>query len=254
MSDRNAGTLLENSAPGSMENACKNSSWKLAAGIAADDATEGEFDQISKYGSNRWRLYVFFEELPDDLFPDDCEPETLVYPYNFNPYIEPYRSEFDNDLYFSHPNPEDGDGESENDELDLIFDIIGGGSSSGLVQVGTSVVKYIMAGSGNSTDVSQDRNGSEYTFDIDLSGDYDDLPTKNSDEVNVTQVSLRAHNELDPDDSHYSSGRFYTNYVPRHTFTYADTTSCGCFDSTPIHLHKTISWDHPLNVGFESIK
>ncbi|ELY30489.1 hypothetical protein C500_08207 [Natrialba magadii ATCC 43099] len=246
--DEDAGNIHEiRTVSDDLEGNCEESNMEYWMGVSADDATAYDYDEIGFSQSNRWRFWVFFSERPDDVFPDSCDPANFIHPSNYSLHVEPHDENHYNDLYFSHPEPDDGDGESGNDEVGLALDIIGAAGGR-LTEIGASIADYVMAGSGSSTEVNYEQGGAIYNFDVDLDGEYDDLPRELSNEAQTTQFSLRVHNELHPDDSPY-----LVSFHPQYTFHYADSNSCDCFHAMPIAAYKTIGPNIAWSALYESV-
>lgn len=220
------------------ESKCDNEvsmSWEMAAGVAVEGSDMDDATSIEENGSEIWRFFMHFEDRPGDFYPDHCpEPGTGYFrarPHNFSFHI----AGRDSDTYFSGEDPSDDDGPSDNEQLGLALDII---DSVGNVYVSgaTAIVDYLMAGGGSHTEVDWEPGGMEYTFDIDVDGDYDDLPREKFN-PNVAAVYLRTHNE-------HESGIHYVDYVPEYTFEYAEFTSwsgvnCGCGDRRINHKYRS---------------
>lgn len=239
---QDTGVLDEHSWTNSMSYDCSGgntSDWEAVYGISAEGSTQEEWDQIAYNGSNIWRFFFHFEERPENLIPDACNNDGFYppEPSNFRFVVEIADAEDASNLYFSHPDPADGEGESDNDELGLLLNLLGSVGNV-YVSAGAAVVDYVMSGSGSSTSVQQDRNGAKYTFDIDVGGGYDDLPHVVDGEPHVADVSLRVNNE-------YQSDTHCVKYVPEYTFAYRDqgsfSTNCSCTETYV--EYRTVSSD-----------
>lgn len=225
-----------------------STNWEMALGVSAKGSTQEEWNQIAEGESNIWKFFTHFTDRPEHVLRDVCNPSAIVanprpIPHNLRYVVENADVESDSDFYFSHPEPQDGDGDSENDELNLALDILG---SVGNVYtaLGAAVAKYFIDGS-NGASVSYTDGGASYTFDVDLTGDRDDLPHEESGEAHTAQVSLRANND-------YASGEHYALFLPEYTFRYiieGDYRPCDCrnwsyeYKTTAPYSHGLIEYE-----------
>ena len=219
------------------ESKCDNHismNWSMAAGVAAVGSEWDDASRIPQFGSNLWRFFMHFEERPGDFFPDSCpEPPTAYFrarPHNFTFNI----ASADTKTYFSGADPANGDDTSDNQQLGLFLDLLGSVGNV-YVSAGSALINYLMAGGGSHTYVSYEPGGVEYTFDIDVVGDHDDLPREIAN-PNVAAVYLRTHNEQE-------SGTHPVYYTPEYTFEYSEFTgwggNCGCDGSRINNLYKS---------------
>lgn len=88
------------------------------------------------------------------------------------------------------------------------------------INLATAVGDYLMSGSSGCQ--VDETNNESYTFDIDVDGDYNDLPQEESDDAHACQVSLRVWNE-------YDSGSHSIKFTPEYTFRYPTMPyDCTC--------------------------
>lgn len=222
--------------------------WKAASAVCAFDTASENYDQIDSNGSNVWRFDVHFPERPKALLgPCSANDNSAnwAYPVNFRFDIEIGDNESKYELYLTDPAPEDGENDSENDEKGLALNIIGGYGNV-YTSLGAAIGDYIIDSS-SGTYVDQISNGEGMLFDIDVSGDYYDLPREEDSEAKAAQVSVRVNNEYPPGDNHEII------YVPEYTFSYAylDETTCSCSD-----FYRTQKTTTPFSTGygvFESV-
>jgi len=221
-----------------------SSDWKMTSAATAKDASDHSWDEIDTNGQNIWEFVTYFNERPENMINDACRNDQYYNPepHNYRVTIDIAEAENKIDLYFSNPQPQDGDDESDNSLLNTSLDIIGGAGNK-YVSIGATIIDYVMAGGGSSTAVTTEDMGSKYTFDIDLDGSYNDLPRVINGEANSVGVSLRVQND-------YSSGSHGVKYIPEYTFAYTtppyDANQCACKGSTFfVTNYKTTVPDFP---------
>lgn len=221
----NYGVLSDNSWSDSMTENCgagATSYWEMAAACSAPGSSKSEFATMQPNDGEWWRWDMHFTNLPDNLIYNGCyndgnyRPE----PYNFRWEIGIGSGETVNEVWLAFPEPDNGDSDSTNSEKDFPIDLVGAVSSNVYVNLATAVGKYLISGS--STRV-KDYNNEEWTFDIDVEGDYTDLPQEKNDEAHACQVKLQVYNDSD-------SGDHYVTYLPEYTFRYPsmDPLDCDC--------------------------
>ncbi|RZV05171.1 hypothetical protein [Natrinema hispanicum] len=241
-----SGVLTEFSHQSTLDGDCVDTDYQVNFGVQSDIKKYHEYDEIEEGDSNTWRFYVYFGNRPNDIF--ECDSINYIRPSNYSLHVEPFYDDQKDYIHFSHPQPDDEDGQTENEELGLALDLIGSGNLAG---VGASIAKYIMSGSGSSTTVNYYDSGTIYDFDVDLDGSYDDLPRELSDECQTTQFSLRVNNEWPADDMLCS-----IEFQPEYTFYYADSTSCtSCYSATPVGMYKTVTpdWSKAPEAWYDSV-
>lgn len=233
---------------GSMETDCYRGdeiSWSAVTAASAHDTPSEDYDEIDENGSNVWRFDIHFQDRPKHLLGpcNGDKPNNWAWPVSFQFEISIADSEDPNELYFDKPQPEDDT--SSTDEIGTTLDII---DSFGSVytSLGTAVGDYILSNV-NTPDVTYEKNGSKYIFDIPVDGNYYDLPREESDEAKAAQVSLRVQNEYPPGDWHA------IKYLPEYTFSYkeVDPWDCDC-SKTPRTLKTTVP-DYKGWCYFESV-
>jgi hypothetical protein len=230
---QDGGILDEVSWYRTMDSSCSGTSsdWRMASSTHAEGTDSSEWNEIAYNGSNIWRFQMYFPNRPESIFDPDCRDSGVDYrpwPVNFQYDVSIGSDEDASDLYFTHNEPQDGDGDSGNDELDLALDILGGVSGF-YTSVGAAVIKFLIGGSGTSFESSN--LGGSYSWDVPLEGNYDDLPHE-SDKARSAEVRLRVNNE-------YTSGTHYLDVSQSYTFGYytdEDGSYCRC--SSPISEWK----------------
>jgi hypothetical protein len=221
--------------------------WDMVAAASADATQSEGYDEIDENGSNIWRFDAHFSDRPKHML-DGCNYSDDS---NYWAFADNFRYNINNgdedkgEVYLTDPAPQDGDEDSSNEEMEFVLDIIAGTGT--YAAIGAAVGKYLISGGSDSCDVKQKNNGAKYIFDIDLDGDYDDLPREEDEEAKATQVSLRVNNELNEGD--YGTLEF----LPEYTFGYRikDTEFCSCneFDIK----YKTIVSDDTAFPTYESV-
>jgi hypothetical protein len=216
--------------------------WTFTGGISARDTSDENYDEIERNGSKIWKFYGHFEDRPKNLVRDPCSDDyQRASPASFEYVVEVPDTEDNNKLYLTNPEPDDGDGESSNEELGLLFDIIGGVGGT-YTAIGSVLVDYAMDGSAGVTD-----ERGKYTFDVPVDSS-SDLPREENGDANVAEVSLRVENE-------YDAGIEGTiNFLPSYTFRYPKTyqQTCSCLDT--ITEFKTTMPDFVADGDYTSIK
>jgi len=246
MTDKEGGILDEVSWTGSMESDCSGTSsdWRTVSGVYAEGTDSGEWGEIAYNGSNIWRFAMYFPDRPESTFEHDCRSTGVDYrpwPENFQFTVEIGWNEDSSDLYFTHNEPKDGDGDDDNKELDLILDVLGGAGGY-YTGVGTAAIKYLI--DGNGVDFESKNLGGHYSWDVPLEGDYDDIPHEN-DDARSAEVRLRVNNE-------YTSGDHNLSVTQSYTFGYyTDEGSSTCYCDYPISEYKKTSTTKGLYPEYE---
>lgn len=226
---------------------CTGISWSMAAAITANGTSSEEWDQIDENGTNIWKFSAHFTDRPVDDLSDSCD----IHPGDAKPYSFEYRVEIGGEedpaeVFFQSWEPQDGDGDSTNDELGLALNILGSatGTAGPYVSIGSALIQYSMDGSG--TTVSSENLDSKLNFDVPVTGDHDDLPHETSDEIKAAEVSVRVKNE-------YSSGSHTINFRPSYTFGYrtAAGEECYCHSDYVYTHYKTTAPDYDLYGFYE---
>lgn len=180
----------------------------------------------------------------DNCFYDD---DFKSYPHNFNFHVYTASDEDPSELWFSgwEPDSNDDDG-SNNDEIDLILDILGG-TTGPYTSVGTAVVDYMIDGD-NSITVNEEDSNTNLTFDCPVTGGYNDLPYEQSDETRSAEVSVRIFNE-------YADGYHSVYGIPKYTFgtKYSDPNQCTDYYAY-VTRYKTITPERKTWGMFEAIQ
>ncbi|MFC5368402.1 hypothetical protein [Salinirubrum litoreum] len=229
----------------SMSGVCSGASdsdWTAAYGVNASGSTSEEWNQIDQNGSNIWRFFFHFRERPENLVIDVCQENDTYQPepHNFRFVVELADAEDDSQIYLKFPEPQDGEDDSENTELGLAMDILS--NVGGLyTDIGFAVGDYLISGDGSNTYVNQENNASKLTWDVDVTGEYDDLPLE-TDEARGAQVSCAVKNE-------YADGTHSIKYQPEYTFLYRETGQTYCSCSINYERYKTVA---PGVIGFAS--
>lgn len=241
---KDGGILDEVTWDRTMDSKCydtKSSDWRMVSATHARGTTSEEWNEIDQNGSNIWRFQMYFPNRPESVYNIPCwerygEPDWRPYPANFQYSVEIGYNEDPSQLYFRDNMPEDGDGDSDNAELDLVLDILGGvgGFYTG---VGTAVVKYLIDNGWFSSGVnfSSSSSSDRYEWDIPLRGGYDDLPHEES-KARSAEVKCRVRNE-------YASGTHDVSVTQSYTFNYRSTEDpygvCDYSDCSFTYTKKT---------------
>lgn len=248
---QDCGTLDDWEWTGSLSSSCNASSdWTAAAAITANGNSNEDWNQIAYNGSNIWKFAFHFRERPENLYQDGCTQDTDTYmkphPDNFNFSVYTDSDEDASSLWFDswEPDNHDDDG-SNNDELGLVLDILGGVGGP-YTSIGAAVVDYIVSGD-NSITVSEQNNNTDLTFDVPTGGDYPDLPRENSSEARSAEVSVRLQNE-------YQTGYHDVWFMPKYTFSYKYSDENTCYDCyTYDTRYKTVAPTYKLLGTYEAV-
>lgn len=227
---------------------CEGISWSMAAAITANGTSSEDWDQIDENGTNIWKFSSHFMDRAGDDLSDSCGvyPSDGAIPYGFEYRIEIGSDEDPGELFFQSWEPEDGDGDSTNDELGLTLDILGtaAGTVAGpYASIGKALIQYSMDGSG--TTVTSENLDSKLNFDVPVTGDHEDLPHESSGEIKAAEVSVRVKNE-------YSSGSHMIKFRPSYTFGYRTAANCVCHSDYVYTRYKTTAPDTDL-YGFYDV-
>ncbi|MWG36612.1 hypothetical protein [Halomarina oriensis] len=228
---------LENTFSNCVNETTVQSSMYMKAGVASEPFESYAHDEVTPGGNLPWKFFCHFKERPDSQLYPRCDASDVgVGGYDVRPRPASYRFEVGTytgeeprGFIYQQPSPDDGDGDSDNPLTgpNLILDLLSvAGPYAGLT---SAIAKYLIAGSGSSgADVVDNADKDNWTFDVPLTGGYNDLPREGyfdgDQRAGVAMASLRVDNGYDPGPENHTG-----TFMPQYTFKYAQSTDGGTF-------------------------
>lgn len=230
----------------------ESSSWELAAGVGAGEGEYTDPDEITYNGSKRVQGSMYFTDRPDTMLDPNCSYYDIydAEPENFEIVLEPGSLNDVDNLYFDGAHPEDGAGENHSSNpIGTVLDIVAAATKPQFA-VPAVLINYLLQDGGNSVSVSEIGDDGKLEFDIDVDGDYDDLPREVGNELEVAGVSGRLHMGYLPEDSPRT-----TLMMPNYSFKNWQHPPEGCNTCqsySPVAKFKTTSPAGPFYAFFDS--
>ncbi|MEY7849774.1 hypothetical protein AB7C87_11325 [Natrarchaeobius sp. A-rgal3] len=235
----------------------RDPTWNLVTGITGRGTGKEEYYQIEAGQSGMWEAHIYFSDRPDDhLIGDRCSSSTTPpygRPFGFEFEIQIGEDEVRDDLYFTDPEPQDGDGGSSNSQLNRLFSFVDSIHGNLLTSMATAATGYDQNGSAQ---VERSSQGDEINFYIPMDPYNDNLPTGGED-GDISNVRFRVNNE-------YDSGTHSVIMYPRFALSIMGTPGgsfiqgisesrgrCFCDYTNPLLIHSTPQ--QPLEVEYQAI-
>lgn len=223
-------------------------SWTLASGVTGRGTEKEEFYQIESGESAIWEFHTHFTQRPDGhLISEYCDADPSPpygRPISYQFHIEIGEHEVVDDLYFTDPEPDDDDSESNNGLLGFGFEFVNAIYGNVYTRMGTAL--YNLSQGGDRAEVERLNQGAEMQYNIPLGQSHDNLPTE--DDEQVASVRLRVNND-------YDSGEHSVVVHPSFGFTLPGTpsagSSCYCNYNSPVGFNSAPS--RPLEVEYKAI-